>query len=940
MTSVPDDTSLSSALAAWQPMLSHQEDTWFFCTNDETVQTVLSSLHTPVLKDHITTLRSFAKQLVTERCPDLTIITFEEQTAVLYHIIKQLPWGKKTRSLPIALVSDLIGRYHFFRQHYIDLGRYLDEKTRPKHQLLATIYAEYERYCGDRIIDEIGVMKKAIELLNEDNPVKSGVIYHIQPTDLLTQTLLDAVASNRNVREFKRPVCEIATPKTLKTPILKYRTAKDEIEATLETIATLLESGAEPDDILIISPKAESAAKLIGECIGDFAYRKDEQYVPLNCTGLETPLSSYPIIQAVSAAVSAIQNRRFALEDLQTITSLDCFPNHPMVSVDDLTKFSIMAGVSENEYEWMHAISRLESDCNLAETGTRIRDLIEWLKTLDDESSTYRTRTAALRNWLSASGWIACTDITEEESRARDLLLTFFAEFTETETGDIPCDLFTYSTNFHEFLQHATVSRRAGRRNSVRFCKLKDAADLSAKHVFIIALTAENIPSQASVLSPFSMKETADLCRKPDGTPFSLSDLQYDQEQQNFAAALQTATVSLTLSCHLANGSSNTAPSSFLTRIGEPQDPVPVPLTHSVWYDQIAAGTAIRTQSPIDRPLLSLPDPDTTAEIIGRETCGYASDFSASPARSVFAETYKNHIYSATEIETYLTCPYKWYLSKFVRLQNPQDKYAETTNYGSLVHAGLETFVSKNGRKLTEMSAEETEQAVIETLRKTFADYPFISSPTWRAKISRCLGDAYPGQVPVFRQFSCDEVAYARDGWFSIPPVRDPETDEVLVPGDLECTIDDVTVTYREESMRVKGFIDRVMRKPDGTFRIVDYKTGAGFIRDLDHLVQIPLYAEAFAVMHPELKSAGGHYLCLKNTDQYGIVSPGLKTGDAEESWEETRDRVLSLAFSAKRDIESGIASRNGMCRPDYCPYKDICRRGNLAEVPEEEEES
>lgn len=909
------------------------ESVYFFISSNSARQSVLSTLKTSMVSSHLTTLINFAIHVV-ETYGHVRTLTTDEQVLTMHRAVSESRWNSGTGSF--SFTSDLITQYSFFVKNQISLEPYCT--CSEKHQILHDIFTQYEHSCGSDILPLARVYERAIELIEAGTvPIKYAVFYHLDTREPLIRRLLDAIRSKAEVSEFVRPEYPLTAPPTLCPTIWNYKTARDEIEMVLDQCCQLLDEGCSPEDILILSPSVTETADIISNVIDDFYYKAkatdaetEDQWMPLQCTPLPQPLRSYPMIQCVLAALSAIRSG-YKLEDLETVVASSRFvcPDErkdEWMSVGELHRISILANVTEKKSGWMSAIHRLGQHRSSHHSAKKLKALIEWIDGIASsaERQTYAERASHLKSWLQSSGWLTC------RAHPRDLALRrifvgYLDSISKPPTGEFTCTLLEFSAALDAF---AGDRREEGKfSHGIRLVSLSEADDLRVPYVFIVGLTEKCLPRIVSVIPPFSQKETADLCRLPDGTPFSFIDRQIEEQQSWFASALQTATRTLYLSCHRANGTSATSPSSYLTRIGEPADYLVNPAPrHSIWYNQITAGTFMAKTETDEPPLLpGVEGLDTLAVRIERESWGYYSDFSESPVASTFAAEYgtDTRVFYPTELELYISCPYRWYLSKYLHLQNPQETHSEPLETGNAIHRALKRFFSRVSCEDLKSGDFDTLYAtLIAEIRAAFDEEQSISSPSWEVTRRKYLGEI-PGRPSVFRTFLEHEIQNARDGWETTEPMTEYELDRE----------NGIPITYGDMTIRIGGMVDRIMvNRKTGTFRIIDYKTGKAIDKKRATAVQIPLYTAAFAAEHPDLDSEIGYYLLLLKDPGKDMSPKGLMLKPNLKKEEDTQlmERVFSLVKDAHEGMATGRCNRLDVYSPDknckYCPFSDICR--------------
>ncbi len=189
-------------------------------------------------------------------------------------------------------------------------------------------------------------------------------------------------------------------------------------------------------------------------------------------------------------------------------------------------------------------------------------------------------------------------------------------------------------------------------------------------------------------------------------------------------------------------------------------------------------------------------------------------------------------IMRVTEFRDYLHCPYRYYLKNIVRTRRASDELFELdgARYGTFIHAALCDFGTSPLCHSTDSSDIYSFLAdrVEERAKEEFGSKPL---PAVLVQIE---------QMKVrLRTFAAFQESWRAQGW---------EIEQVeFSPGKDNA----VPLTHSEGSTGIYGTIDRIDRHRDGSFIIIDYKTGdAGRSPDKAHRdsegdwldLQLPLY--------------------------------------------------------------------------------------------------
>ena len=289
------------------------------------------------------------------------------------------------------------------------------------------------------------------------------------------------------------------------------------------------------------------------------------------------------------------------------------------------------------------------------------------------------------------------------------------------------------------------------------------------------------------------------------------------------------------------------------------------------------------------------------------------------------AEAVASFRFSPSALEVALDCPRRFYLQYLLRLRRPEPvqrsarRWLEPNMLGTFVHGVLEDFtrarLAGEDPNLEALLADHTAR-----LREAAPPAGAAVMPADLEPARRCVlagAELARQTAPV-----CAELRFGEEG-------------------------DDLPLSLGRHTILLTGSIDRVDREADGTYTIVDYKTGDGrrFRREQDRHLQHLLYTLAAE----QLLGEGAHV----SRAVYQFLAP-----------EEARNRVLTIRETPeqRRDVQAVVdalvdllgreetawlarpcftwddaektlvpgedeaqARAMGSCTR-YCPYADFCR--------------
>ena len=289
--------------------------------------------------------------------------------------------------------------------------------------------------------------------------------------------------------------------------------------------------------------------------------------------------------------------------------------------------------------------------------------------------------------------------------------------------------------------------------------------------------------------------------------------------------------------------------------------------------------------------------------------------------KNAIADPVKDAVpYSCSAIETWLTCPFRYFLTRKLKLEQPQEPGTglDAAQIGTLNHKVMElTFTPGTVFSSREEALERANKNIDYVFAGAPKDFGFRESELWqfeKEKYRKKLLDT------IDRMFTVKSAKMPVDSsWTSVGTEM-----KFGYPGEGENT-DPLTVETEAGPIRIRGIIDRVDRKDNGLMRVVDYKTSFGSfkteaLKEGSH-IQAGIYAAA--VVHAlELGSrCEGMYWSINDQSvrEYVMYDP-------EQNSEIPNIEFLNRFAAGIRDASYPAKPAGGDC-PDYCPAAGWCRK-------------
>ena len=276
---------------------------------------------------------------------------------------------------------------------------------------------------------------------------------------------------------------------------------------------------------------------------------------------------------------------------------------------------------------------------------------------------------------------------------------------------------------------------------------------------------------------------------------------------------------------------------------------------------------------------------------------------------------------TATALEDFAVCPYRFFLSRVLRVraraEPEQTLEIAPLQRGNLVHAILDELVQRflAGSASWPEYLHEADVALHEIMERQFAELPvgITGLPLSWNLIRNQVAEELAAYLDAERRQAAASRAGAEPvaGW---QPVA------------AEQGFEGVPITAGTWRLRLAGRIDRIDRSPGG-LRIVDYKTGAA-ARDAANgyregrSLQLPVYLHAAAHSQPEELhecSAELHYVSERAAYRRVGLTGAQLAGDA---------RFADVLAAMAEAIASGAffyQPGEGRAHCRWCDYRDVC---------------
>ncbi len=310
------------------------------------------------------------------------------------------------------------------------------------------------------------------------------------------------------------------------------------------------------------------------------------------------------------------------------------------------------------------------------------------------------------------------------------------------------------------------------------------------------------------------------------------------------------------------------------------------------------------------------------------------------------------HSFSATQLELYGRCPFRFFSQELLNLQplrDPEDDDSARKR-GNLVHRILYCFYTAHGEAAERAENLATNIADLRHLGHKVADEMGLTGFFWDRELEHLLGsddEEREGILPRFLRLQAAAANPAVPTHFelsfgSYPGMGERDRQSTTTP----YAIDDPETG---DEVRLSGKIDRIDRTADGHFVVFDYKTGRmPSVADIDTglNLQLPLYLLAAESLFERIglrEGAGAAYLMLRDLEDCGrsglfadaahrntaYVASGRYGMYDHEAYRQRLDAVRGFVLSYTRAMRRGIfrvTTHDPAKICPHCPYQQSCR--------------
>lgn len=527
-------------------------------------------------------------------------------------------------------------------------------------------------------------------------------------------------------------------------------------------------------------------------------------------------------------------------------------------------------------------------------------------------------------------------------------------------------DLAGFTAELRDLLGGEQIKATSDPGGCVRILDVEQARHLDIPHLFIAGLAESSFPLNRSDDCLFGEVERQEFARR--GLPLQHREQLQRDEMFLFYSIVTRARSSLTLSYPAVNSKGQPVfASPYLVALRSLFDESALRVAHEGQLDPVPDLDRALTES--DLRLLSMSraragDTGLFATLCSRPSwvptannvlaaidvntyrfhergfTGYEGALDGDANLIALRQRFGGrHQFSATELEAYATCPYRFWASSVLKvddLATPE----EGTDYaarGSLVHLVLAQMLREGLDRSAEELTSRFNELIEQHLAKRFHETDLQRALTHiEGRLLADWGHAFGEQQASY----AEQLALAWNGG-----VRslDPEIPFGSLPGGREsgeAPTNPLLFGTDDNAVQVRGRIDRVdtgFSNGQRVFNVIDYKTGMPPRSNKDELatgrsIQLALYALAVRRL-----GIAGDDAALYQMGYWSLKATGFKRGYQRDgklesmnsalvdSLEQTLDEIIPKLAAGIRDGKFIVENADENCT-GHCPYHTTCR--------------
>ncbi len=452
------------------------------------------------------------------------------------------------------------------------------------------------------------------------------------------------------------------------------------------------------------------------------------------------------------------------------------------------------------------------------------------------------------------------------------------------------------------------------------------------RHLFVVGVNEGTYPRSPALNALYGKQDLRRLDQS--GIPIEGSDVHAARERLLFLRLLLDVQGTITLTWHLKKeGDREAMPSPFLTEIEELLESRPgvrrmapsaediVPQAHAISSLRDAANLAALRGGAGTKALSRYLPAVVRGQAIEQERwreapCGiFDGILEEAGLLSRLAARYgPTHVFSANQLETWLSCPFQFFQDRILRIDEstPFEGEFDPRTRGSILHGVLCHFHARHrGQPLTEVARETATAWMEEDIHTAFA--PLLQRTSGLPVEAVAAEHLYLGGLLrryLDHAYQEDASEWRPDG-FEVPFGNAPAAEE---QGEGSLPPEEVFPPYSlllssGERILIAGRIDRIDLSETGArARLIDYKSGK--VPDASEIyggraLQLSIYALAVQeVLHPGANCALAYYVPVGRPGWREAL--GFNARQKKEEWAMRDENTRAMIQAAVAGIRAG----------------------------------
>ncbi len=548
----------------------------------------------------------------------------------------------------------------------------------------------------------------------------------------------------------------------------------------------------------------------------------------------------------------------------------------------------------------------------------------------------------------------------------------------ELHSGEAPTfDLAGFRRLLVDFGRMTRLDGQHDEVGNVRVLSAKSVRSLDAPYVFVAGLTERAFPAAERGDALYGESDNRQL--REAGLPLADPDQRYSDELILFYEVVTRATKGILLSFPAFDDRAEPLlPSPFVLEIQRafgagqlvprrPESLSPVPDDPPCCEDEFRLTAVSKALQRKPQDLIAwaaTAGPERGQNVLtGLEVVanrgqrkgfgGWEGMLLGESIQQRFAREFnRNRTLSATDLESYASCPFAFFLQRVLRVEEVSDLRLEIDHLsrGRLLHDVLyrlqRQINAQHGGPTSpaEISQEEYDRIADETITQVLKENPTADALRGAMReIDRRL------MVSWLTEYRDQHESYdAQKKGFTVP--LKPAHLEVAFgltdsDGDSLSTQEPFSLEYKGEEIRLRGRIDRIDRGRYGdqeVFSIIDFKSGRTrpTKKDRDDLKSRRLQLELYAMAAGQLLLRGQNALPwvsafwflavdgIHNWRDFATVNKETQQLEPSQEWNSRRPHLLKHVFGMVRAMRRGqfpVHSAVDNCT-SYCEFSTACR--------------